>query len=134
MLLVRPDPANREYAMKVLGLTYWQADQQHGTDVDVDANAQRSKRKQDGLMLLRVANGDWRSNIVTHHCNKLCCGDGAQQSFTRMVLMISAVVLRGRPCTPMMSRWLSCAKAARFYARDPQCSIYAPKQNIFWVM
>ena len=61
-----PNPAYKAYAHAVLDLTYCRIDEHD------DPHLQR-KRKEAGLKLAELLNGDWRSTKVTHYCRLGCC-------------------------------------------------------------
>ncbi len=112
----RPDEKNIVYAKKILEATFL---------CGKAGQATRASRIAVADDLLRHFNGDWKDAAhITHHCKYGCCKTKAE-SIAKSYHAITKVIFAGRPHTPCISKWTSCAKSARYFMSDSQTCGFA---------
>lgn len=93
-----PDPNHRDYALRLLNLTYW---------VDIDGEEDPESRRLKGNNLLNMLNGDWRETTFVHYCKLGCCKTN-EEAFSKAWSAVRNCVFGQWPGTPAMNKWTAC--------------------------
>ena len=128
MVYGEPLDSDKEFARQIMNLTMparlqkmkrAQYDRE-GDGVELQEAARSSALEQKIELFLCVFNGSWRKSKpsdLVHYCHLNCrCGGrrGIELGNLAAELYIE-VILAGRPSVPALSRWLKCAKTAKWF-------------------
>lgn len=88
------------------------------SEAEVSSKMSALEQKIDRFLV--IFNGCWRDsspNGLVHHCHVGCACGGMRQDELALVAseLYIEVMLCGRPSVPALSRWLKCAKTAKWF-------------------
>ena len=103
-----PSPSNMKFAKDML-----QAAMEGRRKLNLHGSEHPESRQ--ASLFLSIFNGNWKSNVITHHCSYECPCKGSRSLGKLAGEVFAEVVLGARPTVPALSRWLKCASTAKWF-------------------